>query len=181
MNPETPSITPLVTSEETLQKFSTEEQYLLRPRESVVLGEEVMVKFHKNQLPNQSHKNPWISWTLNKIAVVSKEWIDAQGPNPISNMSWWRVKIVKETSPGQDIGCFIVKPLWEVPRSDLVTLVPNTWEQVQKGLTIMLYPKIKPWMPWIIPKALRKMTMRKTGGSALIIPLSYAPDEQEEP
>ena len=99
---------------------------------------------------------------------------------PIDDMDWWRVKIESETSPGQPVGCFIVRPLWKVEREDLTILAPSTWTQVQSGLTVLLYPKIKPWMPWIIPKALRKLIMRKSGGSALLIPLSYPPEGEPD-
>lgn len=168
---------PLQTQERILNQFSIEEQYLLRPKKSLVRGMEVVIKFHKNK--QIAEKNPFISWTLNKVAVVDNQWLKQNG-NIIEDMDWWRVKIEVETSPGQPVGCFVVRPLWKVERDDLAILAPSTWTQVQSGLTIILYPKIKPWMPWIIPKALRKLIMRKSGGSALVIPLSYPPEGEPE-
>jgi len=173
------ALEPLQTHENVLQQFSTDEQYLLRPKKSVVKGMEAVIKLHKNK--QDSGKNPFISWTLNKVAVVDNAWLKLHRDNmPIEDMDWWRVKIEGETSPGQPVGCFVVRPLWKVERENLAILAPSTWTQVQSGLTILLYPKIKPWMPWIIPKALRKLIMRKTGGSALLIPLSYPPEGEPE-
>lgn len=173
------SIEPLQTHECVLEQFSTDEQYLLRPKKSVVKGMEAVIKLHKNKQTND--KNPFISWTLNKVAVIDSAWLKSHKDNmPVNDMDWWRVKIESETSPGQPVGCFIVRPLWKVERENLAILAPSTWTQVQSGLTILLYPKIKPWMPWIIPKALRKLIMRKSGGSALLIPLSYPPEGEPD-
>lgn len=173
------SIEPLQTHECVLEQFSTDEQYLLRPKKSVVKGMEAVIKLHKNKQTND--KNPFISWTLNKVAVIDSAWLKSHKDNmPVNDMDWWRVKIESETSPGQPVGCFIVRPLWKVERDNLAILAPSTWTQVQSGLTILLYPKIKPWMPWIIPKALRKLIMRKSGGSALLIPLSYPPEGEPD-
>ena len=173
------SVKPLQTHERVLEQFSGDEQYLLRPKKSVVKGMEAVIKLHKNK--QGVDKNPFISWTLNKVAVIDSSWLKAHKDNmPIQDMDWWRVKIENETSAGQPVGCFVVRPLWKVERDDLAILAPSTWTQVQSGLTILLYPKIKPWMPWIIPKALRKLIMRKSGGSALLIPLSYPPEGEPE-
>ena len=172
-------IKPLQTQEHVLGMFSSDEQYLLRPVKSVVKGFEAVIKLHKNR--HDSDKNPFVSWTLNKVTVIDSAWLRAHKDNmPISDMDWWRVKIENETSPGQPVGCFVVRPLWKVSREDLAILAPSTWTQVQSGLTLLLYPKIKPWLPWIIPKALRKLIMRKAGGSALVIPLSYPPEGEPE-
>jgi len=178
VRPETPE--PLQMSDEVLQAFSLEEQYLLRPMKSVVLNMEAVVKFHRNPIENQQKKNPFISWTLNKVAVIDKDWL-GKNKDGVKDMSWWRVKVEHETSPGQPVGCFILRPLWEINRSDLVILAPSTWNMVQHGLSVLLYPKIKPWMPWIMPKALRRTVMRKTGGAALLIPLSYPPEGAPKP
>jgi len=168
-------VDPLKTQERVLQQFTHDEQYILRPLKSIVQGFEVVIKLHRNK--RGADKNPFISWTLNKVAVVDQYWLKQNRDNmPIGDMDWWRVKIEKETSPGYPVGCFVVRPLWKVNREDLAILAPSTWTQVQTGPTILLYPKIKPWMPWIVPKALRKLIMRKTGGSALCIPLSYPPE-----
>ena len=172
-------IEPLRTQDRVLDQFSKDEQYLLRPKKSVVKGMEAVIKLHRNK--QASDKNPFISWTLNKVAVIDNTWLRAHKDRmPIDDMDWWRVKIESETSPGQPVGCFIVRPLWKVEREDLTILAPSTWTQVQSGLTVLLYPKIKPWMPWIIPKALRKLIMRKSGGSALLIPLSYPPEGEPD-
>lgn len=168
---------PLVTNDRVLDKFSIEEQYLLRPMRSVVKGMEAVIKLHRNKMENASGKNPFISWTLNKVAVIDKMWFQTHKDDmPIVDMSWWRVKIENETSPGQPVGCFVVKPLWPVKREDLIALAPSLWTQQQRGLSVLLYPKIKPWMPWIVPKALRTLIMRKTGAAALVVPLSYPPE-----
>ena len=168
-------VEPLKTQDRVLEKFSPDEQYLLRPIKSVVKGMEAVIKLHRNR--QGSDKNPFISWTLNKVAVLDNNWIKQHKQDmPVQDMDWWRVKIENETSPGQPVGCFVVIPLWKVDRNDLAILAPSTWTQVQSGLTVMLYPKIKPWMPWIIPKALRKLIMRKAGGSALVVPVSYPPE-----
>lgn len=172
---------PIKMDEEQLAQFTAEEQYLLRPLKSVVLNMEAVVKFHLNQQENQVKKNPFVSWTLNKISVIDKNWLSQfkSGESPVRDGDFWRVKIEHETSPGQPIGCFVVRPLWKVERKDLVILAPSTWTKMQHGLTVMLYPKIRPHLPWIIPKALRQMVMRKSGGAALVIPLSYPPDEKK--
>jgi len=167
-------VKPLKTQDRVLEQFSPDEQYLLRTVKSTVKGMEAVIKFHRNR--QGSGKNPFISWTLNKIAVIDSAYLKSNPDMPVKDMDWWRVKIEHETSPGQPIGCFAVRPLWPVQRSDLAILAPSTWTQVQTGLTVMLYPKIQPWMPWIIPKALRKLIMRKAGGAALVIPLSYPPE-----
>ena len=173
------SVEPLKIQDRILEQFTSDEQYLLRPKKSVVKGMEAVIKLHKNK--QGLDKNPFISWTLNKVAVVDSGWLKAHRDSmPITDMDWWRCKIENETSPGQPVGCFIVRPLWKVERDDLAILAPSTWTQVQLGLTILLYPKIKPWMPWIIPKALRKLIMRKSGGSALLIPLSYPPEGEPD-
>lgn len=172
-------VEPLKIQDRVLEQFTSDEQYLLRPKKSVVKGMEAVIKLHKNK--QSLEKNPFISWTLNKVAVIDGGWLKAHRSDmPIADMDWWRVKIENETSPGQPVGCFIVRPLWKVERDDLAILAPSTWTQVQSGLTILLYPKIKPWMPWIIPKALRKLIMRKSGGSALLIPLSYPPEGEPD-
>jgi len=176
-----PKVSPLETSEEMLSTFTPEEQSLLRPQKSSAIGLEAVIKFHKNQVATQVRKNPFVSWTLNKVAVIDRDWLNQweEGKYPVEDMSWWRVKIENETSPGQPLGCFIVRPLWKIERKDLVRLVPTIWDIVQKQQTIILHPKIRPWLAWIIPKALRKNVMKKTGGSSLIIALSYPPEDQE--
>lgn len=164
-------------SDRVLTQFSPEEQRLLRPMTSQVLGMEVMVKFHRNTQEDQVKRNPWVSWTLNKIAVVDRTWVQ-QHPGAIDDMTWWRAKVEAETRPGEAAGAFVVRPLWRVERHDLVMLAPSTWDQVQKGATVILYPKMKPWLPWIMPRALRRLVMKQSRGSALAIPLSYPPEGQ---
>ena len=167
--------------ETVLQQFSPEEQALLRPQTSTVLGMEVVVKFHKNQVESQRARNPFVSWTLNKIALIDRAWLKANSDAmPIKDREWWRVKIENETSSGQPIGCFVVRPLWKVEREDLVIFAPSTFELAQEGVTVLMYPKMKPWLPWVTPKGLRRAVMKKTGGSSLIIPLSYPPEGQPE-
>lgn len=168
---------PISIGEEALKQFTAEEQFLLRPLKSVVVNQEAVVKFHTNQQETQVKKNPFVSWTLNKIAVIDKSWLQQFKEMPIKDGDFWRIKIEHETSPGQPLGCFVVRPLWKVERNDLVPLAPSTFTKVQHGLTVLLYPKIRPWLPWIIPKALRQMIMRTTGGAALVIPLSYPPEK----
>jgi hypothetical protein len=171
---------PISIGEDALKQFSPEEQYLLRPLKSAVINMEAVVKFHTNQQESQIKKNPFVSWTLNKIAVIDKNWLQQFKTDqiPIRDGDFWRIKIEHETSPGQPLGCFIVRPLWRIERKDLVPLAPSTFSKVQQGLTVLLYPKIRPWLPWIIPKALRQMIMRTTGGAALVIPLSYPPEKE---
>lgn len=171
---------PISLNDDSLRQFTPEEQYLLRPLKSSVVDMEAVVKFHVNQQETQRRKNPFVSWTLNKIAVIDKAWLRQFNSDqmPVRDGDFWRVKIENETSPGQPLGCFVVRPLWRVERKDLVPLAPSTFTKVQKGLTVLLYPKIRPWLPWIIPKALRQMIMRTTGGAALVIPLSYPPDKE---
>jgi len=173
---------PISIGEDALKQFTPEEQFLLRPMKSVVVNMEAVVKFHTNQQGNQVKKNPFVSWTLNKISVIDKNWLSQfSGPKmPITDGDFWRVKVEHETSPGQPLGCFVVRPLWKVERKDLVPLAPSTFTKVQHGLTVLLYPKIRPWLPWIIPKALRQMLMRNTDGAALVIPLSYPPEKALE-
>lgn len=167
--------------ERVLNQFSPEEQELLRPQTSSVLGMEVVVKFHKNQIESQRARNPFVSWTLNKVAVIDKTWLQANSENnPVKDRDWWRVKIESETSSGQAIGCFVVRPLWRVEREELAIFAPSTFELVQKGLTVLMYPKMKPWLPWVTPKGLRRAVMAKTGGASLIIPLSYPPEGAPE-
>ena len=167
--------------ERVLQQFTPEEQDLLRPQASPALGMEVVIKFHKNQVENQRARNPFVSWTLNKVAVIDKAWLKANSENnPIRDRDWWRVKIENETSSGQPIGCFVVRPLWRIEREELAIFAPSTFELVQQGLTVLMYPKMKPWLPWVTPKGLRRAIMTKTGGASLIIPLSYPPDGQPE-
>jgi len=167
----------LRTSDSMLTQFSPEEQQMLRPMTSQALGMEVMVKFHRNTHDDQVQRNPWVSWTLNKIAMIDRTWLQQHGP-AIDDMSWWRVKVESETRPGEPAGAFILRPLWRVDRNDLVMLAPSTWDQVQKGPTVLLYPKLKPWLPWIMPRALRRLIMKQSRGSALVIPLSYPPEGQ---
>jgi len=172
-------VKPLQVSEKVLKQFSPQEQYLLRPKKSVAVGLEAVIKFHHNQKDVQRSKNPFVSWTLNKIAVIERAWLDEVGNDcPIGDLDWWRVKIESETSIGQPMGCFIVRPLFKVERDDLAILAPSTWNQEQSGLTILLHPCMKPWMPWIIPKALRRVIMQRSGGAALVIPLEYPPKEE---
>jgi hypothetical protein len=174
-------ITPLEISEELLNTLTPEEQQLLRPQKSSVIGLEAVVKFHCNQIASQAKKNPYVSWTLNKVAVIDRDWLNQweAGKCPIQDMDWWRVKVESETSPGQPLGCFVVRPLWKIERNDLAILVPSTWDMEQRNATIILHPKIRPWLAWIIPKALRKSVMKQTGGSALVISLTYPPPEME--
>jgi hypothetical protein len=169
----------LQTSEEILNKFPEKDRYLLKTKKSVAIGFEVMMKFHVNQISYQKKRNPFASWTLNKVAVIDEKWLQ-EHKTTVQDMDWWRVKIEEETSPNQAMGCFIVRPLWKVEQKDLVILAPSTWTQVHKGQTVFLYPKLQPWMSWIIPKALRRLIMRKTNSSALIIPLSYPPEGNPE-
>jgi len=173
---------PISLDEETLKQFTPEEQFLLRPLKSAVINMEAVIKFHVNQQEHQIKKNPFVSWTLNKIAVIDKNWLQQfkNDTMPIQDGDFWRVKIEHETSPGQPLGCFVVRPLWKVDRKDLVPLAPSTFTKVQHGLTVLLYPKIRPWLPWIIPKALRQMIMRTTGGAALVIPLLYQPEQEQK-
>lgn len=162
-----------------LAQFSPDEQVLLRPKTSLAVGMEVVIKFHRNQIENQRNRNPFVSWTLNKVAVIDKDWLKANaGHNPVQDRDWWRCKIEHETSPGQAVGCFVVRPLWSMDRAELAIFAPSTFELEQKGLTVLMYPKLKPWLPWVTPKGLRKVIMEKTGGASLIIPLSYPPEGQ---
>ena len=66
-------VEPLKTQDRVLEKFSPDEQYLLRPIKSVVKGMEAVIKLHRNR--QGSDKNPFISWTLNKVAVLDNNWI----------------------------------------------------------------------------------------------------------
>lgn len=167
--------------ERVLSQFTPDEQALLRPKTSMVLGMEVAIKFHKNQIESQRVRNPFVSWTLNKVAVIDRSWLKANADNmPVKDRDWWRCKIENETSPGQAIGCFVVRPLWKMERDELAIFAPSTFELEQKGLTVFMYPKLKPWLPWVTPKGLRRAIMEKTRGASLIIPLSYPPEGQPQ-
>lgn len=174
---------PLRTSQQLLNSvFTEDEQKLLKPPKSSAIGMEVVIKFHRNQRggPQGYQRNQFVSWTLNKLAVIDRAWVAANTYDgrelPVQDREWWRVKIEEETSPGQPLGCFVVRPLWKINDEDIVVLAPSTWDCVQQGITVLLYPKLKPWLNWVIPRALRKSIMKRTSGASLIIPLSYPPE-----
>lgn len=67
---------------------------------------QVILKFFKNDRPNAPSI---ISRTLLKIAVVSKQCLASDTQCPKAG-EIWVCRIIKETHPGMNSGCFIVEP-----------------------------------------------------------------------
>jgi len=124
-----------------------------------------IVKFFYN---DKQTKNSIITKSFGKIGVVDSTKV--YDPQPKSN-EFWKVRIVRETKPGKNEGCFILEPLEKVAIEDLGKLLPGMYsEEVFKfdhrvddetikttGLLIMRPHSIE--HSWILPLKFKQSIM----------------------
>lgn len=107
------------------------------------------------QYGNRGSRNPVVSRTLGKLAVVSHAY---EGPSPQPG-KFWLCSIEREIGTiGK--GCYAVVPIREVPFDQIMRLVPGTydteiWDEQQ---TIVCEPKL-PGM-WLMPFNLKRYLLK---------------------
>lgn len=132
---------------------------------SIAENKITIVKFFYN---DKRTKNQILTRTLGKIGVIDSTKIYVATPK--SN-EFWKVKIIKETRPGQNEGCFVLEPLEKVNIEDTAKLVPGMYDEHlytfnqpkidgrerTTGLLIMK-PK-NPGHHWVLPLKLKQSIM----------------------
>ncbi len=138
---------------------------------------ETILKFITNTKDNEagaaSGKNYVISRTLCKIAVISKFVLDAKPREMLpAPGEMWRCRIVKETQPGQNAGCFIVEPIHKVDENDIVKLVPGTFSTSLVDKKLIVRPKTDyAGSSWIISLHHKRILVAEHKAYALIVDL----------
>lgn len=149
---------------------------------------ETILKFITNTKDSEagaaSGKNYVISRTLCKIAVISKFVLDAKSRELLpAPGEMWRCRIVKETQPGMNAGCFIVEPIYKVDENDIVKLVPGTFTTALVDKKLIVRPKQDySGSSWIISLHHKRILVAEHKAYALIVDLdSEAVTTDSEP
>ena len=138
---------------------------------------ETILKFITNTKDSEagvaSGKNYVISRTLCKIAVISKFVLDAKSRETLpAPGEMWRCRIVKETQPGQNAGCFIVEPIVKIDENDIVKLVPGTFSTTLVDKKLIVRPKEEyAGSSWIISLHHKRILVAEHKAYALIVDL----------
>ena len=105
-----------------------------------------LVKFIRNK--QKEDKNKFVTRTLGKVGVIHSSIYHAMEEKP-KNDEFWYVEIIDEVGKGLSTGCFILRPIKQVPTvdkygrkvPDIVRLIPGTYHTERRGNTIYVYPK----------------------------------------
>ncbi len=136
-------------------------------------------------------RSPIISTTLRKVAVIDREWQPLPGgESPSLDVEeFWVVDVVRETSPGQAKGCFIVRPVRCAarPRPDgsldrpLCYLIPGTFQIniVTPGFMLqsvaIVTPNEQDGQAWTLSMDVAKMITSIRNTYALVVNLGGKP------
>lgn len=128
-------------------------------------GIEVLVKLFVNSSNKDKDDNKLMTRTLGKIALLDK---DFEGDKKPEKDEFWRCKIIRETNPGQNSGCFILEPLTCVPSEEVFKLVPGMYDEKEESGTLLILPH-KNGLNAILPLKVKKNLKRV---NSIIVALS---------
>lgn len=135
----------------------------------------VLLKFHYGR---RGSVNPIISKTMGRVAVISHAYEGAM-PQP---GTFWLCKIEREFGLGQPNGCYVVRPVREVPLENIVKLIPGTYDTEIKGSTVVCRPKVENHF-WIVPFSIKKFFIKKDKAEiqyqSVIVPLKFSAADQQ--
>lgn len=130
-----------------------------------LVGIEVLVKLFENTTRRKNDQNKLITRTLGKVGVLNKELKSDLEPQA---GEFWKCRIVKETNPGQNTGCFILEPVELVQVDKLLKLLPGMYEEIEESGTLLISPK-NPGHCYILPLGIKKNLKRV---NAIIVKLN---------
>lgn len=127
----------------------------------------VVLKF---QYGRRGSTNPVISNTMGRVAVLNFLY---QGTTP-QPKSFWLCRVDREASLHDGRGYYVVTPVREVQLSDIVKLIPGTYDAIPHGSTMILKPKITGHLflaPFSIKRKFIKQEYADHLYNSLIVPL----------
>lgn len=139
-----------------------------------VTGLRTVVKFFCNVQPKSGGviggkpkiHNHLITRTLGKLGVIDSKWQPEEGQNLPKDGEFWLVEILRETSPAQAKGVFILAPVRAVDTSEVQRLAPGMYEEENEEGIVIITPKMGEDFYWMLPLSLRKAM---TGINAVVV------------
>jgi len=101
-----------------------------------VLDLVTIVKFYFNNNRKMKSKfyNRLLTRTLGKVGVIDRKF----DTDKVQSGEFWKVRIVGETCPGRNTGCFLLEPIEKVLPDNMGIVLPGMYsEQRHKGLLIV--------------------------------------------
>lgn len=133
-----------------------------------------IVKFFPNPQEDQREAIPFISRTMCKLAIVSKDYKGIEQLPQEPTFFW--VRIQQETfargRPASQSGCFVVEPLEVVKDNAIMRLLPGMFRCTATEGIVIIRPTQSVDLPWIIPLNLRKKLAKEHAAHAVIVDLS---------
>ncbi len=121
-------------------------------------GIEVIVKLFENTSRKDITDNSLMTRTLGKIAVLNKDYKLEEIKQP-AHEEFWRCKIIKETKPSQNKGCFILNPIKYIDQKDIFKLVPGIYDEYEENGTLLITPHQKD-LEAILPLTIKRNLKR---------------------
>lgn len=127
-----------------------------------VTGLRTVVKFFTNvQSPSSGTiegkpkiHNHLITRTLGKLGVIDSKWKPED--EPPKDGEFWLVEIIRETSPAQAQGVFVLKPIRKIETSEVQRLAPGMYDEENEQGTVIITPSLRADFYWMLPLSLRK-------------------------
>lgn len=132
------------------------------------------IKLFPNPHEDQRESIPYISRTMCKLAIISKDY-GGLAQMPTEPAFFW-VRIQQETfargRPSSQSGCFVVEPLSLVKDNAIMRLLPGMFRTTATEGIVIIRPTQTVNLPWIIPLNLRKKLAKEHSAHAVIVDLT---------
>ena len=133
-----------------------------------------VLKMFPNPHEEQREAIPYISRTMCKLAIISKDYAGLASM-PTEPAFFW-VRIQQETfargRPTSQSGCFVVEPVGLVKDNTIMRLLPGMFRATATEGIVIIRPTQTVNLPWIIPLNLRKKLAKEHGAHAVIVDLT---------
>jgi hypothetical protein len=123
-----------------------------------------VVKFVKNRArESDADTNSIVTHTLKKVGFLDNRYTGEVRPRP---EEYWLVAIVRENQSSRG-GCFILRPIRQVPEDELVPLLHGMYTLSQEEDAVILTPEDTD-RPWVMSRNSKKALMRNEARALVI-------------
>jgi hypothetical protein len=137
---------------------------MLNKDRSIFEGVYTLAKFYLSRSPQG--KMNCISRTLGKFSIVDRNF-----DGTINDQDIWVCKIVREISPRENVGAFILQPIELVEPDRIKKIIPGFYDAQPMGKVISIIPNTDPHDYWMLSKNTRKIFNKRY--HAVVVPIAY--------
>jgi hypothetical protein len=128
---------------------------------------ETLAKFIPNTDPTKPNKI--ISRTFGKLAHIDKAWKPPSDIQPPQAEEIWRVRIWRETRPGQNRGCFLVHPIHQILDDEISHLAVGMYEEERHTCGVVFIRPFNLDLNWIMPLDNKRYILERREAYALVV------------